>query len=505
MTKTRTMLFRITFIVAFLLCATLCVIAADVILPEGCAKAPIEAHYFPDRLHTFVWRNWNLVKTAKLAEILDTSVENVEDMARSMGLPPAAEVPKEMTSRGYITLIRRNWHLLPYDQLLVLVEMTSEQLATTLREDDFLWIKLGLLKPKCEPLHYTEPDEAASRRAAEIKQLVEEEFGDALQQPGEPRFSFVEQLSAPLNDRRPVDPLHQSSSDKPLSLRFIYSYYAVYGDPLLNPKLDPYPDGLLDRLSRLGVNGVWLHVVLRDLAPGTEMFPEFGQEHEVRLKYLRHLVDRAKKYGIGVYLYMNEPRSMPNGFFEINDRKDMAGVSEGDFTAMCTSNPMVRAWMRDALAYVFRQIPDLAGVFTISASENLTNCASHGKWKSCPHCKQREYADIIAEANATIEEGVHLGNPEAKVLVWDWAWHGHGDAPDIIARLPKSTWLVSISEWGLPINRGGIQWTVNEYSMSAVGPGPRAKREWAWAREAGLKTIAKVQLNSSRENYHENN
>ena len=201
-------------------------LAAQTVLPEGCAKAPIEAHYFPDRLHTFVWRNWNLVKTATLAEILDTSVENVEDMARSMGLPPSAEVPAQMTSRGYITLIRRNWHLLPYDQLLELVEMTPEKLATTLREDDFLWIKLGLLKPKCEPLHYTEPDEAARRRAAEIKHLVEEEFGDALQQPGEPRFSFVEQLSAPLNDRRPVDPLHQSSSENPLSLRFIYSYYS---------------------------------------------------------------------------------------------------------------------------------------------------------------------------------------------------------------------------------------------------------------------------------------
>ena len=42
-----------------------------------------------------------------------------------------------MKTRGYITLIRRNWHLLPYEQLLELVEMTPEQLAFTLREDDF--------------------------------------------------------------------------------------------------------------------------------------------------------------------------------------------------------------------------------------------------------------------------------------------------------------------------------------------------------------------------------
>ena len=43
-----------------------------------------------------------------------------------------------MKSRGYITIIRRNWHLLPYEQLLELVQMTPEQLSFALREDDAL-------------------------------------------------------------------------------------------------------------------------------------------------------------------------------------------------------------------------------------------------------------------------------------------------------------------------------------------------------------------------------
>ena len=89
-----------------------------------------------------------------MAEVLGTSVENVAALAESMGLPPAGAIPREMTSRGYITILRRNWHLLPYEQLLPLVDMSAEQLAYALREDDFLWAKLGLLKPKCEPLRY---------------------------------------------------------------------------------------------------------------------------------------------------------------------------------------------------------------------------------------------------------------------------------------------------------------------------------------------------------------
>ena len=56
-------------------------------------------------------------------------------------------------------------------------------------------------------------------------------------------------------------------------------------------------------------------------------------------------------------------------------------------------------------------------------------------------------ADILAEVNSVIEEGVHRGNPNAKVIAWDWGWRGHGEATDIIARLPPAVWLMSVSEW----------------------------------------------------------
>jgi hypothetical protein len=41
---------------------------------------------------------------------------------------------------------------LPYAQLLTLLDKTPERLAFTLREDEFLWITLGSLKPRCEPI-----------------------------------------------------------------------------------------------------------------------------------------------------------------------------------------------------------------------------------------------------------------------------------------------------------------------------------------------------------------
>jgi hypothetical protein len=58
---------------------------------------------------------------------------------------------------------------------------------------------------------------------------------------------------------------------------------------------------------------------------------------------------------------------------------------------------------------------------------------------------------------------------------------------------------MSVSEWRKPIERGGIRSEIGEYSISAVGPGPRAERHWAVARETGLKTVAKVQFNNTWE------
>lgn len=463
-------------------------------LPEGSAPPALEFAHFPSRMHAFVWRNWPVVEAERLARVLGTSRENVAAVAASMGLPPQGPIGPEWKTRGYITIVRRNWHLVPYPQLLELLGMTAEELAYALREDDFLFVKLGNLKPKCGPLRYAPPDEAARRRAAEIKRLLETTFGADLRRPEEPRFAFVGQLSRATPGQAP--PRKVVGKGQAAPVRYIYSYFAMFGDPLMNQKLDPYPEGLLQRLSEAGVTGIWLHTALRTLAPDAA-FPEFGAGHETRLATLRQLVARAKRHGIDVYLYVNEPRAMPLDFFQPN-RAGLQGVREGGHAALCTSTPEVRRWLADSLAYVFRSVPELGGVFTITASENLTSCESHGRSADCPRCRLRKPAEIIAEVNATIAEGVKRGSPSAKVIAWDWGWPDD-QAPEIIARLPKSVWLQSVSEWSLPIRRGGVATVVGEYSISAVGPGPQAVRHWELARKAGLKTVAKVQLNNTWE------
>ncbi|MDI6449769.1 hypothetical protein [Anaerobaca lacustris] len=470
-------------------------------LPTGPARAAIPLRHFPDRLHAFVWRNWELLSLERMGEVLQTSPANVRDIGLSMGLPAHVRPPAEYQQRGYISIIRRNWHLLPYEQLLTLLGWDAERLAFTLREDDFLWIKLGSLKPTCAAIRYAEPNEATERRCAEIRQIVSSHFGEALTAPSKPRFEFFTETGPSAG----AETGRRASRGGEEPIRFLYSYAGLFGDPLLHPELDPYPDVLLRRLSQSGVNGVWLHVVLSQLAP-SDALGRPTVDHDVRLANLAKMVERAARHGIAIYLYMNEPRAVPASLLE--GRDDLRGVRQGDHVVLCTSAPRVRGWITDSLRHVFSRVGGLGGVFTITASENLTNCYSHTRTAAgCPRCSKRSGPEVIAEVNAAIAAGVREGDPKAKVIVWDWGWPDGTPAgwgqPDwasrIIELLPDDVYLMCVSEWGKPITRGGVAGAVGEYSISAVGPGPRAQRHWALARKRGLKTLAKVQVNCTWE------
>jgi len=472
-------------------------------LPTGSSPAPLPLPHFPDQLHAFVWRNWPLVPLERIAAVIGATRVEVLRLGRQMGLPPPPRLTPDQQRRSCLTVIKRNWQLLPYDQLLKLLDWTAEQLASALREDDFLFVKLGNLKPRCEPQKYEPPDEKALARAHAIARILQEEFPSGMKDATEPLFSFVGDLSRKPSATKTQTRATQNATRSPPP-RFCYSYFALYGDPLLNTDTDPYPEGYLARLAEAGVDGVWLQAVLAKLAP-LHWEPGYSAHYEERLKNLATLAARAQQYGVSIYLYLNEPRAMPLSFFET--RPHLKGVAAGDQATLCTSLPEVQNYLVESIATICRAVPDLGGFFTISASENLTNCWSHNGGANCPRCGKRSPAEVMAELNGLFLEGIKKSKSAAgaateretpRLIVWDWGW-ADAWAEDIINRLPPEAALMSVSEWGLPIQRGGVQSTVGEYCISAIGPGPRARRHWDLARRRGLKTVAKIQAGNTWE------
>ena len=473
--------------------------SATMLPGEDGTKSAISPAPFPDRMSAYIWRNWGLVPVAKLAEVVGATPAELNAVAADMGLRADPVVLPEWRTKGYITVLRRNWHLLPYDQLLTLLGKTRDELYFSLMEDDFLWVKLGSLKPKCEALRWrAEMRESGKGERERIAAILKEEGLDP-NAPEEPRFTFVKEIAsvAPGSNNRTIEQLN--NSDSPFDFRVIFSYFADYADPLADPEVGSFPEGLLQKLSAQGVNAVWMHTVLRTLAKDPK-YPEFGAGSEKRIANLRKLVARAQKYGIRVFLYMNEPRAQPAEFFAAQPwRTAMKGASDGVQFAMCTSNPETLRWLSDSLEQVFSSVPGLGGIFTITMSENLTHCDARWHKDRCPRCCKRTTAELVVETNRAMIEGMRRGNPKAEAILYSWAWP-EKDQAAIVAGLPQEGCRVlCVSEHGMRICRGGVPAKEEDYSISIVGPGEESTALWKLARTRGIPCMAKVQAANSWE------
>ena len=460
------------------------------VLPEASNVRAIEYNYFPTPWQAVVWRNWGYVQVERIAEALGTSYEKIREAAGMLGLNPDEPVNPAWGKRGFLTTIRENWHLCTYEQILTLLNISDEELAFILKEDDFMWIKLGGMKPAVEAPQYAPLTDEELQQTEKIVELLRERFlaGYGKQDNA---FAFVDDFHVPVSDSEVG-----KTSKKTENLRMIYPYFALCGDALIDESIDPFPERILKEYADAGINGIWMHMVLYQLVE-FPFEPSMSKGWEKRIDSLRKLVARAKKYGIGIYPYLNEPRAMSDAFFQ--KYPELRGEAEGDFYAMCTSTIEVQNYLYESVRKLFEMVPDLAGFFTITMSENLTNCYSRLAGEmTCPRCKNRKAWEVVAEVNNLMAKGAHDANPNAKAIAWAWGWSDEW-AEKVIPLLTEGQILQCTSEEAMKFCIGGVEGSVLDYTMSLCGPGEKAKKMWKVAREHGMQMSAKVQMNNTWE------
>ncbi len=441
----------------------------------------VELSHFPSRLHAAVFRLWECVPAERIAHALGLDLALVTDAADQMGLP-MQRVCADWQTRGYITVIRNAWHVLPYENLLLLLGWSEPQLANALKEDDFFGIKLGDYKPYCEPIVPVALNEAQKAQLSRIRALTKAHFADLFD--GAQPFAFFES---------------KASESAPVlagtGLRMIYSYCGLYATALDRDIALSYPDALLRSYRDLGVDAVWLPAVLYQLVP----FPfdeQYSQGWQQRQARLRELIERAAAYDIKVYLYLNEPRCMPMAFFDTHP--ELLGKREGEYGALCTQKPEVMAYLRQAVRSLCESVPGIGGFFAITCSENLTHCKSKMGGEECPVCRDIPIETLVAQVLSAISEESRAVDPSIRTVAWTWAWDDFMTEQQMracIDLLPPEIVLQSNSEAMQEFERGGVRGNVRDYSMSVPGPAPLAKRVWEYAKSRGHQVCAKVQVN----------
>ena len=452
--------------------------------------------WFPSLWQCFIYRNWEMLSPARLALVLNSDEETVCRAAAEMGLSPNTADEALWLKRGYVTLIRANWHLLTYPQLCTLLDWDEDYLAYMLHNDDFLEVKLGEGKPDVPPLAVTPLSAEQERQTAAIARVTRE-LAERLGAPALAPFDF----SSVMPKTGEYPPLVGPSR---FDADFLSPYSALYGDTFLEEELieSSFPDDILSAYAALGVGGILCQAVLYSLVP-CPYAPELSVGHEKRIRGLNKVIERLGKYGLKLYLYLNEPRDLPDSAFI--DRPDLKGDVEVEgYASLCLSTKEAQDFFRESMRRLTASAPGLGGYTVITASENHTNCYSHRRKgeTTCPRCRDKSPADLYALVISLIEEGVHSVDPDIPVVAANWPWQyfmERKDEEEVVKRLPSSVAVSTVSEWRSSRTYEDKEILVEDYSISIPGPSDASLAYMKMVRSFGNKYAAKIQLGNSWE------
>ena len=276
------------------------------------------------------------------------------------------------------------------------------------------------------------------------------------------------------------------------------------------------PDSLLQEYQKQGINGVWVHGVLSSLSP-YPFIPELSKDYKIRRENMQKLVDRAGRYGIKVYLYVNEPRGIPEeklGKYAhlkgtVRYATQTPGIEGGDegngVACLCFEQREVRDYLYAATKDLFTEVKGLGGLITITMSENPTHCHfAAEKNCTCPVCKNVPVEKTVAAVNNTMMQAIRDSGSDGKLLAYLWGWSEgmcftEEQTKRAIENLDKDIVAVCASEYGVQFEKGGVKSFVIDYSISNPGPSDITKFSFDVAKSRGMTRCAKIQTNNSWE------
>lgn len=434
-------------------------------------------------LQKFILRNHDLLPQSDIARYLGVEPSIIKAWADDLGLPNM-EIPDK--ERAFPVILRRNHDLLPDNEIAKLLGISIDAYRKTMQEMDFLDVKLGR-KPDTLPV--IKGDEW-NESTAESFRMECAKYLNHSSEWARP-FGFLDNLI------QIEEPFLVSANNSDLDTRMMYSYTGSHGDFLLTGE-DFYSEGILSRLANRGVNAGWMPGLLRDLAPGG-IFPELGEGHEIRIENLRKQARKAAAYGVGIYLYLNEPRFMPEEFFRNHPSARGMQAHIPGYYGLCTSDDEVRQWLYESAKFVFTEVPELAGVVLITASENRTNCFSHGNpGEGCPRCLKRGAGPVLSDTASILNKAAENAGTGVEVVQWLWGWPVD-DIVNSMNCLPRN--VTVMVDWAKTTRFSifGKTASIGEYTLAYVKPSDYAKKIIEAAKEQGHRIFSKCALVSTVE------
>lgn len=273
--------------------------------------------------------------------------------------------------------------------------------------------------------------------------------------------------------------------------------------------VDYYPDAYLSRLARDGVNVLWTTIKFRETVT-SQLFPEFAPAAEVRLRKLRHTVDKCARYGIRLFVFCIEPDSLPVDSPLFVRHPELKGHVIDFRAAFCTSSALGREYLTEACRTLFAAVPGLGGLIVIPVGERFTHCYSIALPESgtteercnCRRCARRRPETVLGDTLSAMHRGMVAANPQAELIAWPYGqlimW-GRDKTVASAGHLPAGVILQHNFETGGTVRQLGKERRLWDYWLSVVGASPAFRESTQAAKAKGNRVSAKLQVGCSHE------
>ena len=437
---------------------------------------------FPTEWQTVIFRCYGFVPAKNIARALGCDESIVHKEAQRLGLD---KVPEQMIMQvqGYITVIRSLWHILPNGKIAAILGIDDSRLKEILEKDDFLGVKLGQ-KPECPPVTYFPPDDHVKSETEKLSRFVRNNIAG-----GWRPFELLSHIPGCIQT-------HNKIQQK----KIIHGYITPCRDAFGSDSERYLPDGLLEQYRMRGINGIWIHCLLSEISP-YPFSPDLSERYKERREELKRLIRRCRDHGIGLYLYFNEPRALTTGIAK--HYPELTGHSDKDTVCLCLGKQAVREYLFNAFYDLLNDVREIKGIITITMSENPTHCRYRTE-TNCPVCSSVPPEKLAAQVNNIINSAIRKSGAKTELIANTWGWAPYmgwsfRQTEAGIKMLDGDVTVMSVSEYGKKINKGGVNSEVIDYSISNPGPGQFSEHVFSVSSKSGHRNCAKIQINNSWE------
>jgi len=269
-------------------------------------------------------------------------------------------------------------------------------------------------------------------------------------------------------------------------------------DELLDD-VDYYPDQYLNRLAHDGTNGLWIYTYFNQLIR-SDIFTEYGKDSHKRIRKLKQIVAKCKRYGIKVWVFGVEPFAMAPQI-AVNYPDAIGGVNWNGHYSVCTFSEQGSRYCIEVTQRLFQQIPDLGGIIDITYGERPTSCANSDDYCQCPRCRNYSRNQILARTIDLLKEGIRRSGSNAEFVSWTYAHRlsSEEEIREYVRLAPEDVILQENFEDAGYVSQLGKERQAIDYWLSYTGPSQMFCTAAEAASATGKRMFAKMQVCCSHE------